>query len=512
VSNPWDFAAGPFWTDATKSALVNGMADYTDPVTGVTTGTKYNFEVRNGERVLYRFYSSASQAFFRVEFEDHILVIVGKDGNPTKPYAVQRLDINAGERYDVILHADKGGGTYNFFIAPIMRAPCTGLAGGYDGCQVFTHTLTYTTTGAAGSTITDFDAHFNPRKLKSRTDMADELRTLYPDATIVFDARIPERPVTGPPNFFDADGNPQFGFLSWELNKKISIKLGPQYNSVPIGENHPNDNVYNFPKGTVLDVVFQTLPHFRGVVEQHPWHYHGHSWHVLGWGEGAFDYREHKHLLNFKDPHVADTTTVYGQNNPATGMNFLGPSATTYPDFEDRNSGIRGWVLVRVLLDNPGTWIAHCHQEWHVHEGMYAFIGVGSAEELEEAVPKSEANSAINNFPQCPASRAGVAQLSESSSGVYPGMAITDGEKSSGSGNAGGSSSSSEWGGSSANLRAINRGASFGYLGVDSSSNQGGGSDEGDSSNALPNQYNPSHSDSSGNAQNSHSLGEGPDE
>jgi FtsP/CotA-like multicopper oxidase with cupredoxin domain len=490
------------------------VGEYTDPNTGVTTGTKYNFEVKNGERILYRFYNSASQAFFRIEFENHIMVIISKDGNPTKPYAVQRLDINAGERYNVIVHANQGSGTFNFLMSPIMRAPCTGFDGGVTGCQQFTHTLTYTTTGAAGRPITEFDVHFNPRKLKSTSELPEALKTLYPDATIVFDARLPERPITGAGNagsFFDANGVPQFGFLSWELNKKQSIKLGPQYKAVPLGESHPNDNVYNFPKGTVLDVVFQTYPHFRGSVEQHPWHYHGHSWYVLGWGEGAFNYRENKDDLNFVDPHVADTTTVYGENNPTTGMNFLGPAVSVFPDYEDWNRGTRGWVLVRMVMDNPGTWIAHCHQEWHVAEGMYAFIGVGTAEDLEEVAPKSDAFSAISNFPECPASREGVAQLSESSSGVFPGKAITDGEKSSGraSGNQG--SSSSEWGGSSANLRAANRGASFGYLGVGSSSNQAGFSEEGDSSNALPAAFNPSHSDSD-NAAPPHSLGSGPSE
>lgn len=30
-----------------------------------------------------------------------------------------------------------------------------------------------------------------------------------------------------------------------------------------------------------------------------------------------------------------------------------------------------GYAVVRIYTDNPGYWMAHCHQTEHLHEGWY---------------------------------------------------------------------------------------------------------------------------------------------
>ena len=43
-----------------------------------------------------------------------------------------------------------------------------------------------------------------------------------------------------------------------------------------------------------------------------------------------------------------------------------------YPDtVAERPSG---WAVVRVRLDNPGTWMLHCHIAWHLAMKMSGFI------------------------------------------------------------------------------------------------------------------------------------------
>ena len=29
-----------------------------------------------------------------------------------------------------------------------------------------------------------------------------------------------------------------------------------------------------------------------------------------------------------------------------------------------------GWILIRVITDNPGIWAFHCHNSWHTKSGM----------------------------------------------------------------------------------------------------------------------------------------------
>lgn len=80
----------------------------------------------------------------------------------------------------------------------------------------------------------------------------------------------------------------------------------------------------------------------------HPFHLHGHKFYVLVQGESGYPpeqdelpayLREHNLLEN---PVRRDTVTVEGY----------------------------GWVIVRVVLDNPGLWAFHCHNTWHSESGM----------------------------------------------------------------------------------------------------------------------------------------------
>lgn len=29
-----------------------------------------------------------------------------------------------------------------------------------------------------------------------------------------------------------------------------------------------------------------------------------------------------------------------------------------------------GWLAIRVVLDNPGAWMFHCHMSWHSEKGL----------------------------------------------------------------------------------------------------------------------------------------------
>ena len=40
------------------------------------------------------------------------------------------------------------------------------------------------------------------------------------------------------------------------------------------------------------------------------------------------------------------------------------------------------WVVICFVADNPGTWVFHCHIEWHLEVGMLLFI-----EEAVDRIP-----------------------------------------------------------------------------------------------------------------------------
>lgn len=46
-----------------------------------------------------------------------------------------------------------------------------------------------------------------------------------------------------------------------------------------------------------------------------------------------------------------------------------------------------GYVVLDVVLDNPGVWSFHCHIAWHVSEGLYMNIMEEPADITQMQIP-----------------------------------------------------------------------------------------------------------------------------
>jgi FtsP/CotA-like multicopper oxidase with cupredoxin domain len=99
------------------------------------------------------------------------------------------------------------------------------------------------------------------------------------------------------------------------------------------GQYYPEADPIALRRGESIRFVFRNP---TGM--DHPFHIHGHSFHVLG-KPGA---------LNLEDPALKDTVNV-----PA-----------------------RSDLVVQWLADNPGRWFFHCHIEWHLATGMARVIEI----------------------------------------------------------------------------------------------------------------------------------------
>jgi len=108
--------------------------------------------------------------------------------------------------------------------------------------------------------------------------------------------------------------------------------------------------------GEVVDVILNN----QDPTEVHPWHLHGHCFHVLGMGTGRFDPARDGPALNTKDPLCLDTITVM----------------------------YKSWAYVRFRADNPGLWLLHCHMEAHLVLGMGAMFRVRNAPASDKDAPR----------------------------------------------------------------------------------------------------------------------------
>lgn len=88
--------------------------------------------------------------------------------------------------------------------------------------------------------------------------------------------------------------------------------------------NNDMTQIIHVNMGDVIDITFVNY------LEQHPFHIHGHSFYVLGANHNTIN------------PVRRDTITI--------------PKNST--------------VTIRLIFNNPGVWLAHCHISWHVIMGM----------------------------------------------------------------------------------------------------------------------------------------------
>jgi len=123
----------------------------------------------------------------------------------------------------------------------------------------------------------------------------------------------------------------------WNYTELVDAPGGP---GAPIGT--AGRAVVILEEGAVVEFVLQNARALNGVAEFHPWHMHGHSFWVVGQGDGIYDPDVDVDTYNLENPVLRDTVNLWPLQ----------------------------WVAIRVLADNPGVWFFHCHLTSHVLMGM----------------------------------------------------------------------------------------------------------------------------------------------
>ncbi|RVW17398.1 Laccase-1 [Vitis vinifera] len=131
----------------------------------------------------------------------------------------------------------------------------------------------------------------------------------------LFSSDFPEKP----PTTFDYTGvNPFTSNMNTQFGTKLLV----------------------VPYGSSLEIVMQGTSFLS--VENHPIHFHGHNFFIVGRGFGNFDVNKDPQNYNLVDPPERNTVAV------PTG----------------------GWAAIRFKADNPGVWFIHCHLEEHTSWGL----------------------------------------------------------------------------------------------------------------------------------------------
>ena len=131
-------------------------------------------------------------------------------------------------------------------------------------------------------------------------------------------------------------------------------------------ENLPHDVVYTLGHNQLVDIIVQNTVALNGVCESHPMHMHGHKFWVHSYGMGS--YQSASNIWpDMNDPVLRDSLMVY---------------ASSYPYFSsERNPENHrkpcGWTKLRLIANNPGLWMFHCHIGAHASMGMNVLLKEG---------------------------------------------------------------------------------------------------------------------------------------
>jgi iron transport multicopper oxidase len=106
--------------------------------------------------------------------------------------------------------------------------------------------------------------------------------------------------------------------------------------------NHFNySSTFQISNNQIIDVIINNIDY-----DSHPFHLHGHHVWILSQGNASDGYFNQTTLNHFTNPTYRDTFTV----NPYS------------------------YILFRFKTDNPGLWMIHCHNDWHLQLGMAAIF------------------------------------------------------------------------------------------------------------------------------------------
>ncbi|KAF8075336.1 laccase [Lyophyllum atratum] len=302
----------PPLSDAT---LINGNGRYRDgPAVPLTV-----INVQWGRRYRFRIIAMSCDPAFNFAIDKHALTIIEADGESTAPLVVDSLDIYAGQRYSVVVVANQRVGNYW-----IRANPNRGFPGFDNGRN--SAILRY-----KGAPIADPTTTFvSKRPLKEANLHAFGLS-----------------PVPGKPRVGGADVNINiahtfnFKTFHYEMNGSTTPRVPP---TVPVllqilsGVQNaqdllPHGSMYALPRNKVIEI---SLPGTGVEIGgPHPFHLHGHSFHVVRSGDSA--------TYNYRNPVRRDTV----------------------------NTGLAdGNATIRFVTDNTGPWFLHCHIDWHLELGL----------------------------------------------------------------------------------------------------------------------------------------------
>ncbi|PLB34160.1 multicopper oxidase-domain-containing protein [Aspergillus candidus] len=301
----------------------NYPCDDSDDPACLGTGKRSETTVTKGRRYRMRLIDSSLDGWMRVSIDNHKLIVIAADLVPIVPYVTDNVVITSGQRYDIIFEADQDVG--NYWMRTEYQSVCNMLDIDRNDIRGILHYE-----GA------EPDVEPTSEKWPILPACGDEPY----DKLVPYVAKDVDV----------ADTQEDLG-IGWFYEKDLVFHWAINTKPLTIDWGHPTDllaaqhaveypeetNVYNISGNQWTYWVIQDV----GFVDAfHPFHLHGHDFHILAQGRGLYNPITVK--LNRKNPPRRDTATMAGS----------------------------GYLVIAFETDNPGSWLMHCHIAWHTSQSL----------------------------------------------------------------------------------------------------------------------------------------------
>ncbi|KAF8326083.1 Cupredoxin [Cantharellus anzutake] len=288
-------------------------ADINYPILPLEGGKSYRFRVINVG-------SLTSMAF---SIDKHSMSIVEADGVDVEPRITERLVVGIAQRYSAVVSLDRKASAY--WIRAVMET---------NSLRYNNPNLNLTTLGilrydgvAAGTKPPETPAPLSPRSLSDDKDFVPAGRLDAPKATKVVSVTVSMQ--------YDVNGDYRsfFNNTSWEPLTSTSTLLEISRVANSLSYHHPDQLLVSTRGVETIDLIVNSLDD-----GDHPFHLHGHTFFIVGWGAGRYIGQALSHI----SPMRRDTVII--------------------PKYS--------WMALRFTADNPGVWAFHCHISWHAEAGL----------------------------------------------------------------------------------------------------------------------------------------------
>ncbi|KAG0668089.1 hypothetical protein C6P45_005096 [Maudiozyma exigua] len=280
-----------------------------------------------------------------INFEHHNMVVVETDGTLVEPYILSTLSLAVGQRYTVIIKLKNEENRVRLIngcnkMMGYFSKSLWLVSDSQDMEQVISNTPD--SSSISIRSLPQLDKHELFRDLipirkegtiQRQKDITSHfLRDVI--RTLTYDYRF----------FSDQDTKIKYGTGMYKMNGKTLQEYQREPTELPCS-------------GRSIEIIINSIDHMR-----HPWHLHGHQFQLVSIGNG----REGSLDKNVPQGSAWDKYQEDIKYWEETGK---------VPSVRDSiNIPGSSFAVIRFNLDSEGTWLMHCHVEWHMAKGLgFAF-------------------------------------------------------------------------------------------------------------------------------------------